>query len=262
MLAVLPLSCISYFSFLHVGRPPPLPVSPTPSSGDVDMYRTYLTPSVRTPVLQSSDRCEVRVPKLYITKFSLILGALIQRANRSFVPHNAKAMLPVVQLPESGTTLISLLSFVFPLSPTLPSTPAIEATMELLSAAQKYEMISVLAHIRLILAQQDPPFIREDNAFRAYSLAHTYGLRQEAVNAAQLTLKKGDLILENLEGELDILPGVYLHELWEFHKRFRTCLMSDITCFRKNSSLISTLEGVKCISRAPSGIPTGLITIL
>ncbi|KAH9058205.1 hypothetical protein EDB87DRAFT_1578197 [Lactarius vividus] len=63
------------------------------------------------------------------------------------------------------------------------------ATMGLLSAAQKYELSSVLAHIRLCLAQRDPYLIHKDNAFRVYSLVQKDGLRQEAVYAAQLALK-------------------------------------------------------------------------
>ncbi|KAH9018380.1 hypothetical protein EDB85DRAFT_2294551 [Lactarius pseudohatsudake] len=77
------------------------------------------------------------------------------------------------------------------------------ATMELLSAAQKYEMSTVLVHIRLCLAQQDSPFIHKESAFRAYSLAQNDGLRQEAVYAAQLTLK---FVLT--AGKLDIIPDL------------------------------------------------------
>ncbi|KAI9450607.1 hypothetical protein BJY52DRAFT_1191699 [Lactarius psammicola] len=222
----------------------PLHVSPASSSGDVVSVQNLLDSLCPDTILLSSDSCEVRVPKLYITKFSPVLGALIQDASNSTIPTNAEAPLPAVQLPESGTTLINLLSFIFPLSPALPPTSDIEATMELLSAAQKYKMSSVLAHIRLCLAQRDPPFIHEDNAFRAYSLAQKYGLRQEAVNAAQLTMKLSFAFqLGGLEGELDVMPGAYLHELWKFHERFRTC-------------------GFKCISRSPSGIPSWLDYII
>ncbi|KAH9166767.1 hypothetical protein EDB89DRAFT_2001625 [Lactarius sanguifluus] len=136
--------------------------------------------------------------------------------------------------------------------------------MELLSAAQKYEMSSVLAHMRLCLAQRDPPFIHKDNAFRAYSLAQKYGLRQEAVNAAQLTLRFVLTFRDLdgiLEGKLDIMPGTYLHELWTFHERFRTCVRTDLQGFR-NSSASSMVKNLKCISRASSGIPSWLDYII
>ncbi|KAF8267481.1 hypothetical protein EI94DRAFT_1730432, partial [Lactarius quietus] len=229
------------------------------NSGDVESVQDFSDSFGADTVLRSSDSCEVHVQKLCITRFSPVLGALIQGAINSTVPPDTKATLPVVQLPESGATLVSLLSFSPHFPPVLPSTSSIEATMELLSAAQKYEMSSVLACIRLILAQQDPPFIREDNAFRAYSLAQKYGLRQEAVQAAQLTLKKGSLDsdFQSLERMLDILPGVYLHELWMFHKRFRAHLISDFSDFG-NSSASSMLKDLQCILRASSGIPKWL----
>ena len=57
--------------------------------------------------------------------------------------------LPVVELPENGAMLHSLLTLIFPVIPILPSTP--EKIMELLAVAQKYQMDSVLNHIRSIV---------------------------------------------------------------------------------------------------------------
>ncbi|KAH8982482.1 hypothetical protein EDB83DRAFT_1361146 [Lactarius deliciosus] len=164
------------------------------------------------------------------------------------IPGNADAPLLVVRLPESGATLIGLLSFIFPLSPTLPPTSAMEETMELLSTAQKYEMNSVLPHIRLYLAQQDSPFICKDNAFP---------------KAAQLPLKAVLTFRDldrKLEGKLDIMP-TYLHGLWTFHEIFRTCVKTDLQGFRK-SSASSMVKGLKCISRTSSGIPSWLDYII
>ena len=126
--------------------------SPASSLGGVESVQNFLDSFGADTVLRSSDYREVRVPRHYIEKFSPVLGTLIEDAANSTVPPNAEAPLPVVQLTENGGTLIGLLGFVSPFTPALPSTSAIEATMELLSAAQKYEMNSVLAHIRLILA--------------------------------------------------------------------------------------------------------------
>ncbi|KAH9010893.1 hypothetical protein EDB85DRAFT_1159578 [Lactarius pseudohatsudake] len=138
--------------------PVPLHVSPASTPGDVLSIQNLLDSLGADTILQSRDLCEIRVPELYIARFSPVLGALIRDTSNSTIPGNADAPLLVVQLPESGATLISLLSFIFPLSPTLPPTSAIEDTMKLLSAAQKYELSSVLAHMRLCLAQRDPPF--------------------------------------------------------------------------------------------------------
>ncbi|KAH9018377.1 hypothetical protein EDB85DRAFT_617494 [Lactarius pseudohatsudake] len=47
-----------------------------------------------------------------------------------------------------------------------------------------------------------------------------------------------------------IMPGTYLHELWIFHERFRTCVNTDFQGFRKSSAMV---KGLKCISRTSSG---------
>ena len=232
----------------------PLQVSPASSSGHAAAISVQnLLDLGADTVLRSRDSCDIRVPKHYVAKFSPALGALIQGASNSTIPTKAEAPLPTVQLPESGATLISLLSFIIPIFPALPPTSAIEATMELLSAAQKYEMNSVLAHIRLCLAQQDPYFIHTDNAFRAYSLAQKYGLRQEAVKAARLTFKF-PLALHDLVGRVDIMPGAHLHELWTFHERAQDYIAGGLVDFR-NSSASSMLKGLECISCHFSDIP-------
>ncbi|KAH8984200.1 hypothetical protein EDB86DRAFT_162988 [Lactarius hatsudake] len=233
----------------------PIYVSPASSSGDMLALQNLLDSLGADAILRSGDSCEVRVPRLYIAKLSPVLGSLFHNASNSTLYANPGALLPTVQLSESGATLIRLINFIFPLSPTLPPTSAIEETMELLSAAQKYEMSSVLAHIRLCLAQRDPPFIRKDNAFRAYSLAQKYGLRQEAVKSAELTLELS-LTLRDLEGRLDIMPGAYLHELWTFHDIFRRSARSDVQDFEASSA--SSMLKLKCTSCGPFGIPSWL----
>ncbi|KAH9022496.1 hypothetical protein EDB84DRAFT_1510327 [Lactarius hengduanensis] len=94
-------------------------------------------------------------------------------------------------------------------------------------------MSSVLAHIRLCLAQRDPPFIRKDNAFRAYFLAQKYGLRSTSCRVHIFT------------------------ELLTFHEIFRRSAISDVRDFEV-SSASSMLKGLKCTSRCPFGIPSWL----
>jgi len=84
--------------------------------------------------------------------------------------------------------------------------------MELLSVAQKYQMVSVLAHIRLIIAQQNPPSADQVTALRVYSLTQKYGLRQEALQAARNILKY-PINIEDLGDRLDMMPALSLHEL-------------------------------------------------
>ncbi|KAH9174339.1 hypothetical protein EDB89DRAFT_1884149 [Lactarius sanguifluus] len=198
-------------------------------------------------VLRSRDSQTFRVLKLYITRSSTVLSDLILAAFDSFRVANVisnEGRLLEVQLSDSSAILSSLLTFIFPVLPILPST--LEETMELLSVAQKYEMNSILTHIRGSLALQDPPFIRQENAFLAYSVAQRYGLRKEAIQAARLTLK---FTLTIERPELEVVPGAYLHELWNYHKTVRAqfshhswsraatvfnATLNDLNCTRSN----------------------------
>ncbi|KAH9990647.1 hypothetical protein BJV74DRAFT_421445 [Russula compacta] len=116
--------------------------------------------------------------------------------------------------------------------------------MLLLSVAQKYQMNPILSHIRDTIASQDPPFIRSRTAFRVYSLAKAYELRQEVLDAARTTLTF-PLTFEELEDELDAMPCIYLHELWKYYEKVRTHLQSGLTAFRK-TGVSSVLTGFSC----------------
>ena len=121
-------------------------------------------------ILRSRDSYEFRVLKLYIVHSSPILGEkLLLSPNPQPEPSDSEnpaesnvkgtaANVPcVVQLPVEGAILFSLLTYIFPVPPVLPST--VEQTMELLSVAQMYKMDVALTHIRIHIAQQEPPFI-------------------------------------------------------------------------------------------------------
>jgi hypothetical protein len=73
-------------------------------------------------VLRSQDSYHLLVPKIYIVNSSLVLGELIRRALDFPGDANAKASLPVVQLPEKGEIIHSLLTFIFPVTPLVPPT--------------------------------------------------------------------------------------------------------------------------------------------
>src|SRR6266404_3289179 len=184
-------------------------------------------------ILRSSDLYDFRVLKMYIFHASPLLGERMLAGADSGSPiiftETATASLPVVQLPDSGAVLFSLLTYVFPVQPILPS--IVEQTMELLSAAQKYKMDAVLTHIRNHIAQQHPPFIREENSLYIYSLAQKYGLRQELLKAARCTLRLPTLTIEDLGEKLELMPGAYLHELWKYHQRVRANLTSGFKDF-------------------------------
>ena len=216
-------------------------VIPEPPSPPADLVVLFDDPDADV-ILRSRDSQIFRVLKLYIIRNSNVLGNLIQAAS------DTEDQLPQVKLSEYGAILSSLLTFIFPVTPVLPST--LEETMELLSVAQKYEMTSVLKHIRGALSRQHPLLISPENAFLAYSLAQSYGLREEATQAARLTLNFV-LTIETLDDKLAIMPGAYLHELWKYHQRVQAQLKLDLP----SSVACAVLKGFKCSQHATTGNP-------
>ena len=198
-------------------------------------------------VLRSCDSHNFHALKLYIVNSSPVLREIIRSVSSASDVARAEEPepLPVVKLPENGATLHSLLTLIFPVPPVLPSNS--EKIMELLAAAQKYQMDSVLSHVRGIVgARKDPPFIRPETAPHIYFLAQTQGLRQEAVRAARVTLRLS-MVVEDL-GDMLAFPGptgAYLYELWRYHERIRTDLKSGILEFQK-SGLPDDVKTLRC----------------
>lgn len=208
-------------------------------------------------ILRSSEYHEFRVPRLYIINSSPVLEKLIRYSSNpcdTVVPVDHELPHATVHLNESCTILSSLLTFTFPVSPALP--PTTEQTMELLSVAQKYEMDSVLTHIRDHIARQDPPFIHPENALYIYSLAQKYRLRDEALQAARMTLHS-TMTIEDLENKLDTMPGSFIQELWKYHQRVRGSLMLDLIEFRRSGAR-GTLKDLQCNKLSSFGYPSWL----
>ncbi|KAH9009772.1 hypothetical protein EDB85DRAFT_1902758 [Lactarius pseudohatsudake] len=230
---------------VHPGTPEPNEVV-----SDETLHFNYPGSDV---VLRTSDSHDFRVPKLNIDICSPILRKLIRSvSNPPNVPNGA---LPVVELPENEATLYSLLTFIFPVAPVLPSTT--EKIMEFLAVAQKYQMDSVMTHIRGAIARQDPPFIRPETAFHVYFLAQQHELHREALQAARVTLRL-PMFIESLEDNLNFpgMTGAYLLELWKYHQQVRSDLQSNILEF-KNSGLPHNVNILRC-SRSPNVFPRWL----
>ena len=207
-------------------------------------------------ILRSHDYKHFRVPRIYLANSSTVLEGLIESALRTHSILHGDTSLPIVELPESGPILHGLLTFILPVVPLLPLTT--ESAMELLSVAQKYQMIAVLDHIRGSIAQQNVPSFQQDDAFRLYSLAQKYGLHREALQAAQTILKyPTQMNIENLEEKLDIMSGASLYELWRYYESVRAVLRSDLTDFR-TSGAGGTLADLRCTQLSPSQIPRWL----
>ena len=118
---------------------PPSPESPALNEHEAASEETvYFDYPGSDIALCSCDSHNFRVPKLYIANSSPVLRELIRSVSNTSDVINSEEQepLPVVNLPESGATLYSLLTFIFPVIPILPSTS--EKIMELLAVAQKY----------------------------------------------------------------------------------------------------------------------------
>jgi hypothetical protein len=221
--------------------PPPAPETPNEVVADETSHFNYPGSDI---VLRSRDSYNFPLPKLYIVLCSPVLQNLIESvSNTSDVP-NGEESLPVVDIPESKETLYSLFTFIFPVTPVLP--PTADKIIELLAVAQKYEINSVVSHIRGAIALQDPPFLRLETAFHVYFLAQQYGLYQEAVQAARVTLRL-PMTIEGLGDKLDFpgMTGAYLHELWKYHGQVRSELKSALVEFR-NSGFPDDVKSLRC----------------
>jgi len=229
-------------------------VSPQASPTDEPLAKLLFNRPGADIILRSQDCYHFRVPKTSIVNNFPILGEIIQRTLDSPGNANAEANLPVVQLPESGEILHCLLTFVFPVTPLIPSTP--EDTMELLSVAQKYQMGSVLTHIRATFAQQNSLPTGLEPALHIYALAQKYGLRPEALQTAR-TILNYPMSIEDFDNKLDIMSGASLYELWKYHESVRIILVSDLAEFRMSCAR-GTITGLRCTDLSSSQIPSWL----
>jgi hypothetical protein len=198
--------------------PPPVPQTPNEDVPDREETSRFNYPGSETDVvLRSRDSYNFPLPKIFIVICSPVLRNLIESvSNTSDVP-NGEEPLPVVNVPERKETLYNLLTFIFPVTPILPSTA--EKIMELIAVAQKYQMNSVVSHIRSAVCPQVPPLLRSETAFHVYFLAQQHGLHHEAVQAARVTLHF-PMTIEGFEAKLGSagMTGPYLHELWKYHR--------------------------------------------
>jgi hypothetical protein len=205
-------------------------------------------------LLRSHDCYHFRVPKASIINNSPILSKLIQKHSGSSDDAKPEASIPVVKLPESGKILHCLLTFIFLVTPLVPSTP--EEIMELLSVAQKYQIETALTHIRGSIARLNSLPTGLELALHIYALAQKYGLLPEALQAAR-TILNYPMNIEDFGNKLDIMSGASLYQLWKYHERVRVILSSDLTEFRRTCAH-GTITGLTCTEFSPSHVPRWL----
>ena len=185
-------------------------------------------------LLRSCDSRDFRVPRLYLANSSPVLGELIRGVLDTSDVANCEEKeppsLPVVELPETGAILYSLLTFIFPVAPVLPSTT--ENIMKLLAVTQKYQMDSVMTHVRGAISRHEQHFVLPETALHVYFLAQKYELHEEALLAARSTLRL-PMTIEDLGDKIDFMPGAYLLELWKYHESVKKELASSLLEFKK-----------------------------
>jgi hypothetical protein len=205
-------------------------------------------------ILRSQDSYHFRVPKASVINSSPILGEQIRKHLDSSGATNAEVSFTAIPLPESGRILHCLLTFIFFVTPVIPSTH--EETMELLSVAQRYQMETALIHIRGSVARQNPLPTHLEPALRIYALAQKYGLRQEVLQTAR-TILNYPMTIEYSDDKLDIMPGAFLYQLWKYYEEVRAILASDLTEFSE-SGAHGTITGLRCAELSASQIPSWL----
>jgi hypothetical protein len=211
-------------------------------------------------ILRSQDSYHFRVPKTSLINCSPILGEEIRKhldSSGATTPNAEVLSLTTIPLPDSGKIIHCLLTFIFCVTPIIPSTH--EETMELLSVAQRYQIEPALIHIRGSVARQNPLPTHLEPALSIYVLAQKYGLRQEALQTARNIVLNYPtrMTIENFDNKLDIMPGAFLYELWKYDKEVRVILASDLTEF-KESGARSTITSLRCVELSTSQIPRWL----
>ncbi|KAI0040310.1 hypothetical protein FA95DRAFT_1566498 [Auriscalpium vulgare] len=170
------------------------------------------------------------------------------------------ASLPVVDMAENTKTIAALLDFIYPSSP-ICAPISFVLIERLFEATHKYAMDGIFATLRSFLcAHYDNRSAIAENPFRAYALACKYGLKDEALRAARLTLN-GDMSFKAYEQDLDALAsGASLHRLSVYRGRCRTvtAVCMDYAATGKSaSSRVWTSSATAAASLVPCPGKTG-----
>ena len=167
------------------------------------------------------------VHKLFLIKASSVFKNLLSKSPSSNISVialsqlNAEALkhgisikrgnLLVSCLSEDPDTVHRLLAAIYPIDVVSPQT--LETMIKTFAAARKYDMPSVLALFRTYCSRVTPVLATE-NAFRAYVFASNEGLKEEALEAAQLTLSLPQTF-ETYGPSLRNASGPALRALWK-----------------------------------------------
>lgn len=177
-----------------------------------------------------------RVHKLFLIKASLKFSRLLSQSqypnqdDEPGITRDNYDNLPVLCLSEDRETIHSLLTAIYPTDVAYPRT--LEAMMKTHAAARKYCMYSALTLFRTYCTSVAPVMTTE-NAFRAFFLAFNRGLKEEAHEAARLSLSTGiPLMFEDLNEELYNASGLALEALWRHRVATSRAISKGFTACR------------------------------
>ncbi|KAJ3519946.1 hypothetical protein NM688_g9228 [Phlebia brevispora] len=132
--------------------------------------------------------------------------------------NSTSVQIQTIDVPESSAVVASLLHILN--SQELPKLDSLSYIIDLLHAAEKYEMQGVISVMRLAIVS---PTLLEKYPIRIYGIACQYGWQDEAKVASSRTIGLNLLSREVLP-ELALMKGSDLMRLMDLHRRRRDAL--------------------------------------
>jgi hypothetical protein len=168
-------------------------------------------------MVQSSDLVNFRVNKLVLSvssPFFADMFSLPQPPENETV--DGLPVVAVVQLSEDAEILNSLLTMLYPVPSAVPT--SYDKALELLTAAQKYDMAGVQSSIRTEIKSWGPIVLTGPVAYRAYAISTSANLIPETEISARLTLDH-PMTFETIADALLLFKGSALSDLVRFRRR-------------------------------------------
>jgi hypothetical protein len=159
-------------------------------------------------IIRSCDRVDFHVHKA-------ILGVASVAFEDMFTAPGQGRNESVVNLAEDSKTLHRLL---YPVDLSIPET--YEEYLSLIACCQKYQMDSTAAQIRPLPKERRPQIFTVSNSVRACGIASRYHLEEEALLAAQLTLKRC-VDFETCGEDLRYISGADLFRLLQYRTKLK-----------------------------------------
>ncbi|KAI0067666.1 hypothetical protein BV25DRAFT_847783 [Artomyces pyxidatus] len=212
-------------------------------------------------IIRSSDLVDFRVYKTTLAQASPIFEDVLSHLpasswNPTIKLDGTKDGLPVIRLPERRDVIYPLLTSIFPVTVYMPE--SFRDLAPVLGAAQRYQMHSGLAILRLFANARAESLIAEPNAFEAYCLACYHGLTEDASKAASF-IAVNLPVMDDLSADLKLLTGPSLAALWDYHIRTLEAARAGLQAFTSWQSVFVNAQN-KCSALDVDGVtPTWLI---